>query len=58
MFLYVLCVSPPLNCMRHSGSLKNNAKVIFFDLKKNYIEIKLYFCSQNLRGRLMSYNIV
>ena len=39
-------------------SYTNNAKVIFFDLKKNYIEIKLYFCSQNLRGRLMSYNIV
>lgn len=48
--LYIVCAD--------SGSLKNNAKVIFFDLKKNYIEIKLYFCSQNLRGRLMSYNIV
>lgn len=58
MFLYVLCVSPPLNCMRRQWLVKNNAKVIFFDLKKNYIEIKLYFCSQNLRGRLMSYNIV
>ena len=32
-----------------AAALKISAKVTFFELKKNYIEIKLYFCSQNLR---------